>query len=87
MRIVSAVEAGTTATFTTATAHFFAVGQEVIVQNVTVSGYNGAWEVLAVPTTTTFTATMATSGLANDHKSAPRRARGAASPPAVRAAA
>jgi hypothetical protein len=65
VKITSATESGTTATFTTATPHLFTVGQEVIVKNVTIAGYNGAWEVVAVPTTTTFTATLTASGLAS----------------------
>ncbi len=62
-KITSATQAGFVATFTTATPHLFAVGQEVIVRNVTIAAYNGAWEVLAIPTATTFTATLPTSGL------------------------
>jgi hypothetical protein len=63
VRILSASESGFVATFTTSSAHFFFVGQEIIVSGVTVAGYNGAWDVLAIPTATTFTATLTQSGL------------------------
>ena len=59
-----ATEAGTTATFKTTAAHGFAVGEQVVVGGVAVAGYNGTWTVASVPTGTTFTATIATSGLA-----------------------
>jgi hypothetical protein len=62
---VGAREAGTTVTITTTTAHGFVVGENVTVAGVGVAGYNGTWTVVSVPTTTTFTYTDTTSGLAN----------------------
>jgi hypothetical protein len=63
-RSVTATESGTTATFTTATAHIFYPGDQVFVSGMSVTGYNGTWTVASVPTTTTFTATLSSSGLA-----------------------
>lgn len=67
MKIASngATESGTTATITTTTAHGFKVGQEVQVLGVGASGYNGQFAITSVPTTTTFTYTAASSGLAS----------------------
>jgi hypothetical protein len=72
-RITNATYAGTTATFTTSSSHGFTPGQNVQVTGVGVtggtlglSGYNstsqtdGSWIVLATPTLTTFTVTIAT---------------------------
>ena len=59
-----AAETGTTATFTTATAHNVTIGDVVTVAGVGVAGYNGTWTVTGAPTTTTFTATLAVAGLA-----------------------
>ena len=60
-----AKEAGTTVTITTLAAHGFVVNETVTVAGVGVAGYNGTWVVTSVPTTTTFTYTDTTSGLAN----------------------
>src|SRR5262249_10080033 len=62
--ITTVAESGTTATVTTAAAHGFAVGQSVVIAGVSVSGYNGTFTIVAVPTSTTFTFTAA-SGLAS----------------------
>ena len=59
-----ATEVGTTATFTTTSAHRLGVGAVVTVTGVGVAGYNGTWVVTAIPSTTTYTATLATSALA-----------------------
>ena len=66
MKIASngATESGTTVTITTTTAHLFKTGQEVQVLAVGVSGYNGQFPILSTPTSTTFTYTAPTSGLA-----------------------
>lgn len=67
MKIAStngATESGTTVTITTTAAHGFKKGQEVQVLGVPVSGYNGQFAIVSVPTTTTFTYTATTSGLA-----------------------
>jgi hypothetical protein len=57
-------ETGTTATFTTQTPHNLTVGEVVTVLGVTAPGYDGNWAVTGVPTATTFTVTLPTSGLA-----------------------
>ncbi|HEY6274644.1 MAG TPA: di-heme oxidoredictase family protein [Terriglobales bacterium] len=62
-----ATESGATVTITTTTPHGFAVGQRAQlarVGGVATNGYNGAFSILAVPTSTTFTYTDGTSGLA-----------------------
>ncbi|MGA7218231.1 MAG: di-heme oxidoredictase family protein [Candidatus Sulfotelmatobacter sp.] len=59
-----AVESGTTVTITTTAAHHFAVGQTVQVLSVPVSGYNGQFTIVSIPSTTTFTYTAATKSLA-----------------------
>ena len=59
-----ATQAGFVATFTTTGAHGFAVGNSVVVSGVGVTGYNGTWQVASVPSSTTFTAYLLTSGLA-----------------------
>jgi hypothetical protein len=59
VKITAATVSGSTVTFTTASAHFFFIGQEVIVKGVTPTAYNGGWDVLTIPTATTFTATLA----------------------------
>ena len=59
-----ATESGTTVTITTTANHGFKVGQEVQVLNVPVSGYNGQFAIVSVPTSTTFTYTATKSGLA-----------------------
>ncbi len=62
--VAGATEAGTTATFTTTTAHGLAIGFVVTVAGVAVAGYDGTWSVTSVPSATTFTATLPVSGLA-----------------------
>jgi hypothetical protein len=58
-----AVQAGSVATFTTLAPHGLAAGDHVIVSSVGVAGYNGSWTVASVPSPTTFTADLGTSGL------------------------
>ncbi len=67
MKIASngATESGTTVTITTTAAHGFAKGQSVQIQNVPVSGYNGVFSIVSIPSTTTFTYTATASGLAS----------------------
>ena len=57
-----ATASGTTATFTTTVPHRLSVGSAVSVAGVGVAAYNGNWTVLTVPSSTTFTATIGTSG-------------------------
>jgi hypothetical protein len=57
--IVSASESGTTATYTTTVNHGLKPGDRVTVTGVSVAGYNATFLVVATPTTTTFTATLA----------------------------
>jgi CxxC motif-containing protein (DUF1111 family) len=66
MKIASngATESGTTVTITTTANHGFKAGQQVAVQNVPVSGYNGTFTIVKIPSSTTFTYTATTSGLA-----------------------
>ena len=59
-----ATESGTTVTITTTSAHAFAPGQNAQISGVAESGYNGTFSIVSVPSTTTFTYTAATSGLA-----------------------
>ncbi len=59
-----ATEAGTTVTITTTTPHGFVVGQSVSISGVGVAGYNGGFKITGTPTTTSFTYTAGTSGLA-----------------------
>lgn len=47
--------ASNVATITTASAHGLAVGGSIRIRNLGGTGYNGAWTVATVPTTTTFT--------------------------------
>ena len=54
-----------TVTVTTSAAHDFTVGQMVSIQGMSVSGYNGTFQVLTVPTSTTFTYADTTAGLAS----------------------
>lgn len=67
-----ATQSGSTVTITTTTAHGFSVGQTVNISGVAVAGYNGtgtpgtgAFTILSVPSTTTFTYDAPTTGLAN----------------------
>ena len=59
-----ASSSGTTATFTTAAVHNLGVGYVVVVAGVGVAGYNGTWTVTSIVSTTRFTATILSSGLA-----------------------
>jgi hypothetical protein len=62
--IVAATELGSTATIQTANAHGLRVDDLVLVDGVSVSGYNGTWKVIAVPSPTTFDFTANSSSLA-----------------------
>ncbi|HTW30990.1 MAG TPA: di-heme oxidoredictase family protein [Candidatus Sulfotelmatobacter sp.] len=59
-----ATESGTTVTITTTAVHGFNPGQYAQILNVPVSGYNGVFQIVSVPTTTSFTYTNTVSGLA-----------------------
>lgn len=50
-----ATKSGSSATFTTLSPHGLVAGDRVIVANVGVAGYNGAWTVASAPSGTTFT--------------------------------
>jgi hypothetical protein len=63
VNIASATQSGFTATFVTTASHFFAIGAEIVVSGMSVAGYNGGWEVAAVPSATSFTAILKVSGL------------------------
>ncbi len=60
-----ATEATNTVTITTTAAHGFGVGESVTIAGVGVAGYNGTYVVTSVPSSTKFTYTDATAGLAN----------------------
>jgi CxxC motif-containing protein (DUF1111 family) len=60
-----AVESGSKVTITTTAAHGFKVGQTAQMLNVPVSGYNGQFTIVSVPSTTTFTYTNTVTGLAD----------------------
>jgi CxxC motif-containing protein (DUF1111 family) len=60
-----AVESGSTVTITTTAAHKFKVGQMAQVLNVAVSGYNGQFPIVSIPSSTTFTYTNTVTGLAD----------------------
>jgi hypothetical protein len=62
--IVAATELGSTATIQTANAHGLRVDDLVLVDGVSISGYNGTWKVIAVPSPTTFDFTANSSSLA-----------------------
>ena len=59
-----ATESGNTVTIITTNAHGVSTGQTVCITGVNLSGYNGAYTVQSTPTTTSFTYTNPTSGLA-----------------------
>jgi hypothetical protein len=59
-----ATESGTTVTITTTQPHQFSVGQNAQIESVSVSGYNGTFPIVSIPSPTTFTYTASTSGLA-----------------------
>jgi hypothetical protein len=61
--IVAATCLGSTATIQTANAHGLRTDDLVLVDSVSVSGYNGTWKVTAVPSPTTFDFTANTSSL------------------------
>lgn len=56
--------ASATATITTASAHGFVAGQLVTITGIAVAGYNGTFPITAVPSSTQFTFTAPTGGLA-----------------------
>jgi CxxC motif-containing protein (DUF1111 family) len=58
-----ATQSGTTVTITTTSKHAFAPGQTAQITGVPVSGYNGTFSILSVPSPTTFTYDATTSGL------------------------
>lgn len=57
-----ATKSGSTATFTTLSPHGLAAGDRVIVANVGVAAYNGAWTVASAPSATTFTVNLGVMG-------------------------
>ncbi len=59
-----ASESGSTVTITTTAAHGFVAGQTVLIAGVGVAGYNGVFTIVSVPSTTTFTYTNPSTGLA-----------------------
>jgi hypothetical protein len=59
-----ATENGYLVTITTTTAHGISAGQNVTISGVGVSGYDGTFPVVAIPTSTTFTYIAGASGLA-----------------------
>ncbi len=60
-----AVESGSTVTITTTATHGFKVGQMAQVLGVPVSGYNGQFPIVSIPSSTTFTYTNTVTGLAD----------------------
>ena len=69
-----ATEAGNSVTITTTAAHNLHVGQTVTIAGVAEAGYNGTYEVLTTPTTTTFTYTNPNGGPLRPPAAAPSRA-------------
>jgi CxxC motif-containing protein (DUF1111 family) len=65
MSVTSATESGNTVTITTNGVHGFDPNQYVSMQQVANSGYNGTFQIVSVPSPTTFTYTDTVSGLAN----------------------
>jgi hypothetical protein len=63
MVVTNAVESGNTVTVTTAQAHKFAPGQLVQLLNVPITGYNGTFTILNIPTTTSLTFINPATGL------------------------
>ena len=59
-----ATEAGSTVTITTAAPHGFTNGQSVTISGVGVAAYNGTFMITGIPTSTSFTYTNLTAGLA-----------------------
>lgn len=60
-----ATESGTTVTITTTAPHNFQLGQTITIAGVGVAGYNGAFALLSIPSSTTFTYASSLSGLAS----------------------
>jgi hypothetical protein len=60
--ITNSARTGSIATLTTAAAHGYRVGDEVVVAASTNAQLNGTWTIATVPTPTTFTYTTTTSG-------------------------
>ena len=60
--VSTATQSGSTVTITTAAAHGFSIGQRVVLNGVSVAGYNGSFLITTTPSPTTFTYT-ATAGL------------------------
>jgi hypothetical protein len=60
-----ASKSGSTATFTTLGPHGLVAGDRVLVANVGIVGYNGAWTVASTPSATQFTANLGSGGLMN----------------------
>jgi CxxC motif-containing protein (DUF1111 family) len=65
MQISNATESGTTVTITTNGVHGFDPGQYAMILNSPVTGYNGTFQIVSIPSTTTFTYTNTVSGLAS----------------------
>ena len=61
---VGAMESGSTVTITTAAAHGFEIGENVLIAGVGIGGYNGVFTITSVPSPTAFTYTDTTVGLA-----------------------
>jgi len=61
LTIASAVKSGSSTTFTTAAPPGLASGKKVIVEGISPAGYNGAWNVNATPSPTTFTVSYSNS--------------------------
>jgi sugar lactone lactonase YvrE len=59
-----ATESGSTVTITTTTSSGLVLGEQVTISGVGVAGYNGTFTVTSAPTSTTFTYTASTTGLA-----------------------
>jgi hypothetical protein len=60
-----ATEAGSTVTITASVPHGFSALSWVVINGVNLAGYNGTFQIVSVPTPTSFTYVNATAGLAN----------------------
>ncbi len=60
--LTATTKSASTGTFTTSTPHGLAVGDSVVVADVSVAAYNGAWTVTGTPSTTSFTANLGSGG-------------------------
>jgi len=58
-----ATESGATVTITTSSIHHYGPGQYAEIDNVPVAGYNGVFQIVSIPSSTTFTYTALQSGL------------------------